>query len=101
MNTVCNISHDLVKNCSAIVALHPDEATDAIVDVAVAKRVPFLIVPCCVFARLFPKRALREGGFVSSYQDLLRFIEGKAEDGLIKRSKLDFDGANTALWSTF
>eukprot|EP00816_Leptocylindrus_hargravesii_P001364 CAMPEP_0196819336 /NCGR_PEP_ID=MMETSP1362-20130617/70106_1 /TAXON_ID=163516 /ORGANISM="Leptocylindrus danicus, Strain CCMP1856" /LENGTH=384 /DNA_ID=CAMNT_0042197789 /DNA_START=85 /DNA_END=1236 /DNA_ORIENTATION=+ len=55
---VCSAEHDLVSRCSAIVALHPDEATDSIVNVAVQRRIPFVIVPCCVFARLFPNRRL-------------------------------------------
>ena len=29
--------------------MHPDEATESIVDVALACRKPFAIVPCCVF----------------------------------------------------
>ena len=36
--------------CSAaLVALHPDEATEAVVDAALALRKPFLVVPCCAF----------------------------------------------------
>jgi len=31
-----------------IVGLHPDAATDVIVVVACARRVPFVVVPCCV-----------------------------------------------------
>ena len=43
----------LLSSCSAVVALHPDEATGAIVEWAVRARKPFLVVPCCVFSRLF------------------------------------------------
>ncbi len=38
--------------------LHPDQATDAILDAALALGKPFAVVPCCVFARLFPHRTL-------------------------------------------
>ena len=96
---VCNLQHELVQNCSAIVALHPDEATDAIVSVAIQRKVPFVIVPCCVFARLFPNRKMKSGKNVSSYSDLLDYISAK--DSSIQRTKLDFDGANIALWSIF
>lgn len=43
---VCTIdSQDkLIANCSAIVALHPDEATGVIVETAVMYRIPFVVV---------------------------------------------------------
>ena len=40
----------LQENCSCVVGLHPDQATEAIVDFAVSRRKPFAVVPCCVFA---------------------------------------------------
>ena len=51
-------SEALLRGCAAIVALHPDEATDAVVDWAVRHRRPFAVVPCCVFSRLFPHRRI-------------------------------------------
>jgi len=93
--------HELTRHCSAIVALHPDEATDAIVDVAVSAQIPFLIVPCCVFCRLFPHR--RKPGSddepVSTRLELLDYLQAKHPS--IQRSELPFEGANTVLWSTF
>lgn len=97
---VCTGDHSLLATSSAVVALHPDEATDAIVDTAVEKRIPFVIVPCCVFYRLFPHR--RKPGSrdpVSTHADLLDYLAAK--DVTIQRTKLPFDGANTVLWSTF
>ena len=97
---VCAGDHSLLATCSAIVALHPDEATDAIVDTAVEKRIPFVIVPCCVFFRLFPHR--RKPGSkdpVSTHADLLEYLVAK--DKSIQRTKLPFEGANVVLWSTF
>lgn len=41
--------------------MHPDEATEPIVDVATKLNKPFAIVPCCVFPTLFPDRVLRDG----------------------------------------
>ncbi len=99
---------DLLPRCSAIVALHPDEATGDIVDFAVTHRLPFVVIPCCVFSRLFPMRfkPLPEGydknkrqELVSTYDDLIEYLCLKDES--IKVSKLDFDGANIVLWSTF
>ena len=46
----------LVHGASLLVGLHPDEATDAIVDVAAALAIPFALVPCCVFPTLFSHR---------------------------------------------
>ena len=46
----------LLESCSAIVALHADEATEAAVDAALKYGKPFAVVPCCVFADLFPNR---------------------------------------------
>lgn len=43
-----------------VVGLHPDQATDSILDFALECGKPFAIVPCCVFPRLFPHRRLRQ-----------------------------------------
>lgn len=97
---VCDENHELLVNCSAIVALHPDEATGAIVDVAVRKRVPFVVVPCCVFSRLFPDRHVPGSSDpVSTYEDLVDFL--MAKDLAIQKTVLPFEGANVALWATF
>ncbi|CAB9497036.1 expressed unknown protein [Seminavis robusta] len=109
---VCDNTHDAVRNCRAIVALHPDEATDAIVDVAVQQRIPLVIVPCCVYCRLFPHRRLPtrkiqdestattsnqlERAMVSTYQDLLVYLQAK--DPAIQKATLPFMGANTVLF---
>ena len=89
----------LRKRVSALVALHPDEATGEIVEQAVKHRIPFVVVPCCVFARLFPERTTNDGRPVSSYEDLLDFLQEK--DPSIQRTQLSFGGKNIALWSVF
>jgi hypothetical protein len=98
---VCDETHDLLTRCGAIVALHPDEATDDIVDTAVKQKKPFVVIPCCVFARLFPNRRNpnNKDSTVSTYEDLLVFLAAKHKD--IKRTELPFEGANIALWATF
>ncbi|KAG2442019.1 hypothetical protein HYH02_009811 [Chlamydomonas schloesseri] len=50
----------LLHGCSLVVGLHPDQATDSILDFALECGKPFAIVPCCVFPRLFPHRRLRQ-----------------------------------------
>jgi hypothetical protein len=41
----------LLQGASVLVGLHPDQATEAIVDTALRWNKPFAIVPCCVFTR--------------------------------------------------
>ena len=41
-----------------IVGFHPDQATEAIIDLALLLKVPFCIVPCCAFPSEFPNRFL-------------------------------------------
>ena len=97
---VFNDDNTLIEKCSAIVGLHPDAATEAIVVTAVRRRVPFVTVPCCVFARQFPSRYLPGSKqVVSSRDELIAFLESK--DPTIRRTNLPFLGANVALWSTF
>ena len=94
---VCDAKCDLIKNASAIVALHPDEATGAVVQIAVENRKPFVIVPCCVFCRLFPnRRKASNNQLVSSYEDLLEYL--CEHDSSIQKSKLQFKGKNTVLF---
>jgi len=98
--SVCDEESALVQQASAIVALHPDEATDEVVRVALARKVPFLVVPCCVFARLFPMRRIRPSQqSVGTYPDLVRYLQ--EQDPSIRVHKFSFAGRNTALWSIF
>ena len=95
----------LMASCSAVVALHPDEATDAVVDWAVKYRKPFAVVPCCVFARLFPKRQLWGNageclGPVTNREELIEYLIAK-DPCSIRKTTLAFDGANTCVWATF
>eukprot|EP00980_Cylindrotheca_fusiformis_P007973 scaffold1697_cov120-Cylindrotheca_fusiformis.AAC.55 len=97
---ICDEESDLIRSSSAIVALHPDEATGDTVCVAVQKRIPFVVVPCCVFCRLFPERRTHpDNQLVSSYEDLVEYL--KQQDRTIQETKLPFEGKNTVLWSTF
>jgi hypothetical protein len=89
----------LIAAASALIALHPDEATGDIVDAAVRYRIPFVVVPCCVFSRVFPDRRTSNGKPVNTYEDLLDYCQEM--DPSIQRSQLPFDGKNIALWSTF
>jgi len=98
--SVSDEDSSLVRHASAIVALHPDEATGEAVRVAIARQIPFVVVPCCVFARLFPLRRIRSTQqSVGTYPELIRYLQ--EQDSSIRKHQLPFTGRNTALWSMF
>ena len=98
--SVCDQDSSLVQQASAIVALHPDEATGEAVRVAVAKKIPFMVVPCCVFARCFPLRKIPSTQqSVRTYPELVRYLQ--EQDSSIRKHQFPFAGRNTALWSIF
>eukprot|EP00392_Amoebophrya_sp_AT5.2_P015345 g15547.t1 len=61
----------LIGRCDVIVGLHPDQATEAIVACAQQLKKPFAVVPCCVFAHLFPGRELMDVHYGRKMQGLL------------------------------
>ena len=97
---ICHMcsSDGLLTDCRAIVALHPDEATGLIVEHAVKHKIPFVVVPCCVFSRLFGSRRLK-GKLVETYDELVEYLMNK--DPSIECSLLPFAGANKVIFSTF
>eukprot|EP00041_Stephanoeca_diplocostata_P039623 m.1637235 g.1637235 ORF g.1637235 m.1637235 type:complete len:643 (-) comp25602_c0_seq1:1228-3156(-) len=125
-------SHDtmlqrLVRECTVVVGLHPDQATGAIVDIASTYGKPWAVVPCCVFPRSYPHRRTC-GNFaacgdkcpcsdlietagpcrsVSTHEDLCLHLlrrqdaHGPREGSPPRASQemLHFDGRNTVIWS--
>lgn len=87
----------LVTECSLIVGLHPDQATEAIVDFALRWNKGFAIVPCCVYHKQFPRRRL-DGAPVTTYQQFVAYLTAKAPDR-IKTATLDFEGKNLVLYA--
>jgi hypothetical protein len=65
-----DIWHTVFQKISLIVGFHPDQATEACLDLAASGvlptrpgrkhngQVPFAVVPCCVFPKLFPDRVI-------------------------------------------
>ena len=41
----------MLHDCTVIIGMHPDQATEDIVDVAIQYQKPFAVVPCCVFPK--------------------------------------------------
>ena len=97
---ICHMcsSDGLLTDCRAIVALHPDEATGLIVEHAVKHKIPFVVVPCCVFSRIFSSRKLK-GKLVETYDELVEYLMNK--DPSIEIEELQFGGANKVIFSTF
>eukprot|EP00929_Paragymnodinium_shiwhaense_P115186 TRINITY_DN83888_c0_g1_i1.p1 TRINITY_DN83888_c0_g1~~TRINITY_DN83888_c0_g1_i1.p1 ORF type:complete len:386 (+),score=45.84 TRINITY_DN83888_c0_g1_i1:241-1398(+) len=90
---------ELLSSSSAVVGMHPDQAAGAIVQFAVAHKKPYALVPCCTFAKEFPKRRLESGQAVRSYDDLISWL--RELDPSASLQHLDFEGRNAVLYNTF
>ena len=90
---------ELIKGCSLIIGMHPDEATVDIVDVALNKKINFAVVPCCVFHNKFPERKLKNGKDVVEYVDLIQFILEK--DDKLQTDFLNIKGRNKVIYKKF
>ena len=70
-----------------LVGLHADQATEALVDVALRLELPFAVVPCCVFASASPGRVLPSGEAVESHEQFVEYLQLKHPS--IRRLSLD------------
>ncbi|KAI9912924.1 hypothetical protein PsorP6_005345 [Peronosclerospora sorghi] len=87
---------ELFANCSVLVGMHPDEATEAIVDAALTLRKPFAIVPCFVMSRVFPDRRCWDGTPVVTYETFIKYLREKHPS--VQRHFLPFAGCNQVLY---
>ncbi len=85
-----------LAECSVVIGLHPDGATDAIVDFALEHGKPFALLPCCVYRKQFPDRRVPSGGTVKTYEELLDHLQARC-DG-IQRASLGFEGRDVVLY---
>ena len=90
---------EMIKNCSLIIGMHPDEATIDIVDVALKNKINFAVVPCCVFHSKFPERKLKNGKDVIEYTDLIQFIMEK--DDNLQIHYLNIKGRNKVIYKKY
>lgn len=86
-----------LRECSAIVGLHPDQSTDYIIDYALKTSKPFAVIPCCLHSKQFSGKKNVERQAIRDFEKLLEFYKRKAP-GCIFSSTLDFDGKNTVLY---
>ena len=85
------------KKINLIIGLHPDEATEPLVDIALEKKIPFAVIPCCVFAHLFPHRKLRKcNSEPRTYEQFLKFLLEKSKD--LQVQSLKFRGRDTVIF---
>ena len=93
--------------------MHPDQAAGAIVDFALSRGIPFALTPCCTYHKEFPKRKLRDGSQVRTYEQLVQYLMEKGGEevggggggseegrrrGRIKKKELDFEGKNVVVY---
>jgi len=82
-----------------LVGLHPDEATERIVQFGLKYKKNFAVVPCCVFGRMFPHRKKPDGTPVKYYEDFCDYLQ--TLDPGIQRDLLPIPGRNVVLWKKF
>ncbi|KAI9905483.1 hypothetical protein PsorP6_014401 [Peronosclerospora sorghi] len=87
---------ELFANCSVLVGMHPDEATEAIVDASLTLRKPFAIVPCCVMSRFFPDCRFWDGTPVVTYETFIKYLREKNPS--VQSHSLPLAGCNQVLY---
>ena len=87
---------ELWQKCSVVVGMHPDEATEPIVDLCLGSGKAFAIVPCCVFPDMNRHRKLADGSQVRTREQFLCYLQAK--DAGIMRTDLPFPGRNVVLF---
>ena len=98
-----SLVRETLRACVMVVGMHSDQATEWIVDFALAHRVRFAVVPCCVCPGLFPRRRRVDGSGapVRSHAEFCEYLRAKARPGEIELARLPFEGKNTVVYSAF
>lgn len=79
-----------LRSVKLVVGFHPDQATEACIDLALCLGVPFCIVPCCVFPSEFPNRRVKSSGErVNRYRSLIQYLKEKVP-WFMRAAELDF-----------
>ena len=90
-----------LSRTSAVVGLHPDEATEPIVSISCSLGKRYAVVPCCVFPEKFPQRQLRDidvRGVLSSRERRAcsiagTFAEGEETQELVSEELIPIDSS--------
>lgn len=121
----CRVTDRLVQDHTCLVGLHPDQCTEAILNMALRHGKSVVIIPCCVFPSLFPLRMLRGSNAsinydgerpdnyatngtekslpihtnerpVQSYSDFIQYLLQK--DSRLRHTTLPFEGKNECIY---
>ncbi|KAL7554861.1 hypothetical protein ACHAWF_018410 [Thalassiosira exigua] len=84
---------EVFQSLDLIVGFHPDQATEATVDMALLLGIPFAVVPCCVFPSEFPDRCFN-GKRVRTHSELLDYLQTKHHK--MRKERLPFIETDTA-----
>jgi hypothetical protein len=87
-----------VRDCSLVVGMHADQATEHLVEFALRNNKPFAILPCCIYSKQFPTRMSSSGELVTTYAQFIEFLLAKDPLGRIRAVELDFEGKNVLLY---
>ena len=80
---------ELTERVVLLVGMHPDQATEDVVECGLRNGIPFAVVPCCVFAHLDSRRP-------TTYEAFVEYLACK--DPGVKRDRLNFRGRDTVLY---
>jgi hypothetical protein len=92
--TDAQVALDTILRTTLVVGFHPDQATDACMDLAILLNIPYCIVPCCVFPCEFPHRQRPDGCRVRCYEELIVYLQKK--DARARLTLLPFHDTATA-----
>jgi len=87
----------ILGGASLLLGMHPDQATEPIVDGAIAAGKPWAVVPCCVFASLAPDRVTPSGESVVNTKQFVEYLAAKAEGS--QQASLRFEGRNRVVYN--
>ncbi|KAF9217964.1 hypothetical protein BGZ59_005735 [Podila verticillata] len=88
----------VLESASILIGMHPDQATEPTVDMALKHGKPFAVVPCCVFAHENPERRLGGGGEVNTTFDFIQYLMEKGSSVSMQKGFLPFDGMNIVVY---
>ncbi|KAI7866643.1 hypothetical protein BDF14DRAFT_1727918 [Spinellus fusiger] len=90
---------DLLQRTCLLIGLHSDQATELIVDYALALNKAFAVVPCCVFHHENRHRRRKNGLPVSTTEEFIEYLmEKESRDTPIQAAYLDFEGKNRVIY---
>ena len=86
-------AYETIRSLDYIAGFHPDQATEPAIDLAIFLKIPWSVVPCCVFPKEFPNRELN-GDRVKNHSQLIEYLCKK--HAKIRRGVLPFVDTVTA-----